>query len=142
MQDDTLSCAQARPLVARYLAGEPCPELARHLEHCDACLDACLDQSLRRPADIPVPERFGARVLASLPAAPAPVRTPLDLWPVVAAACLPALLGAALWWGGALPEVSAKVAQALLDPAVLLTAGAIEMAFALLWAVRPEPSDL
>jgi hypothetical protein len=128
MQDDPLSCDEARRFSAQ------------HLEHCDACLDACLEDALRRPAGVVVPERFGQRVLASLPAVPPPARTPWDLWPV-AAACVPALLGAALWWSGTLPDISGTIPLALQHPAVLAAVGALEMAFALLWAVRVEASE-
>lgn len=121
--------------------GREHPASLRHLEQCDACLDARLRESLERPAEVAVPPHFRARVLASLPAATPPARSCWDVWPEVAAACSPALLGAVLWWSGSLPGLPEAIPRALQHPAVLATAGALEMALALLWAVRSEASE-
>lgn len=134
MQDNMLSCSEARLRMTTYLEGEPCPELAAHLARCEACLEACMEAALRRPADVRVPDHFRAQVLARIPSAVA-VETEENYWALLAAASFLAALGAALWWSGSLPGITV-VTETLGRPAMLAAAGGIETALSLVWLWR------
>jgi hypothetical protein len=133
MPDRTLSCEAARALFARYAAGEPSPALARHLDECDACLEACMEEALRHPPAVPVPADFRERVLAAARREHDAAPLPGDLWVQVTAACLPAILGVALWWVD--PNL-----QLLRQPVVCATALGIETVLAFVWVWRVKNS--
>jgi hypothetical protein len=135
MRDDTLSCSEARLRMTGYLNGEPCAPLAAHLVECPACLEACMEAALRRPAEVRVPRHFREQVLARVPAA-APIEARDCSWVLVTAASLFAALGAGLLWSGALPDIGSVVIGALARPAVLAAAVGIETTLSLLWMWR------
>ncbi len=140
MQDNVLSCGEARMQVAGYLDGEPCPALAAHLAQCEACLGACLEEALRRPLEVVVPTGFRQRVLARLPEVP-PAEAPEYSLELAAAACLFAAFGAALWWSGEIPSIVAVLTEALGQPTILAAALAIETALSLYWLWRVSTEE-
>ncbi len=135
MQDEMLSCRETRRQLASYLAGEPHPALAEHLTGCEACLEACMDEALRRPPDVPVSKGFQQRLLARIPES-TPVEPPVYPWAHVVAACLFATLGAAVWWSGRLPQLLADVTDVMGSPLMLAAAIVVEIVLSLLWFWR------
>jgi hypothetical protein len=132
MQDEVLSCGEARLQIDSYLSGEPRSALTAHLAGCDACLEACLDAALRRPPGVRVPEHFREQMLARIPVT-APAEAPEYPWAQVVAATLFPVFGTALWWSGELRGMAAVVIAVLRNPAILAASAAIETAFLLLW---------
>jgi len=132
MQNEVLSCGEARRRIPEYLRGEPCPSLLSHLARCEACLEACLETALATPAATKVPEGFQERVLGQLPvAASAEMRN--CVWTLAAVAVSFAALALRLWYGGEIFVFAAAVIQ---RPAILAASAGIETVLALLWLWR------
>lgn len=132
MQDEMLSCEEARRLMSACPDGPPGLSLAEHLSRCEPCLEACLDAALARPSEVRVPDNFKQRLLARLPDADA-VEMPEYPWLPVAASILCTIFLAALWWSGDLARLVALLDDAVQRPVVLLAIGAAETALSLLW---------
>jgi hypothetical protein len=135
MQGQVLNCDQARLQIAGYLEGSPCAALSEHLSRCEACLDVCVQASLRRPSDVSVPGNFGQRLLARLPEAP-PAEIHERLWGALVAAIVAAIVAVALWRSGEISFIAAPVADVLRRPAILVAVGATETTLSLLWLWR------
>jgi hypothetical protein len=134
MQDQVLSCREARPQIAAYLDGESCPALAAHLNTCAACVEACLETALRRPPAVRVPEHFSNRLLARGPEIEP--SEPREFRWAVAGVILFVMFGVALWRTGVLFAEVQLTTEFLRRPIVLLAAGGIEIALSLLWLWR------
>lgn len=132
MQDTVLDCSAVRARLAAYLdGGESSPAVASHLTDCEACFEACLEEALRRPAEIRVPVDFTAVVLTE--AATHGTRTVLPY--AVAAACvLFMVLGFVAVSNGLAVELARSLQQ--LSPRWLLSVLGVEAALSLLWFWR------
>jgi hypothetical protein len=140
MQSDALNCIEARVRIGRYLAGEPCPEVAAHLAGCEACLDAYLDAALRQPQEVHVPGHFRSRLLARLPV-DRRADEPEYSCALLSTAGMLVALGAGLWWSGDISGIAALLTDALMRPTILIGVGGIEAALSLLWLWRVATAD-
>ncbi len=132
MQDAMLDCHAVRPRLAAYLEGaDRSPALAAHLAHCEVCLEACLEEALRRPAEAQIPGDFTAAVLRE--ATPNGTRSVLPY--AVAAACvLFIVLGITAVSTGLPLEIARSLQQ--LSPRSLISVLGAEAVLSLLWFWR------
>jgi len=138
MTDAIVDCRAVRLRVAAYLEGaDRSPALAAHLAHCEACLEACLEEAFRRPTEVQLPGDFTAAVLREA-AAREGTRSVLPY--AVAAACvLFIVLGITAASSGLLLESARSLQQ--LSPRWLILALGVEAALSLLWFWRVCESD-
>ncbi len=134
MQDQVLSCREARSQIASYLNGGACPGLPAHLMTCDDCMESCLDAALATSAEVLIPEYFRDRLLSQ--ATSAPLADPPEFrWGMVAVGLF-VTFAIGLCWTGEVHAVATSIVDSLRQPIVLIAVTALEIVVSILWLRR------
>jgi hypothetical protein len=134
MQDQVLSCRDARSQIAACLNGGVCPGLPEHLMTCDDCMESCIEAALATPTEVLIPEYFRDRLLSQVPTAALGDATEFR-WGMVAVGLL-VTFAMGLWWTGEVHAVLTSIVDSLRRPIVLIGVTALEIVSSILWLRR------